>query len=156
MILYHGTNVSFSKIDICQSRLGKDFGVGFYLTPDKHVATRQGERKYSQTGEGAVVVKAYRIDDDCMQHLRVLRFDSYTKEWARFIFTNRQNRTSRQIHDYDVVIGPIADDTVGFQIRRLEDGIITEEQFLEEIRYHRITIQYLFATQAAIDCLREI
>lgn len=156
MILYHGTNTAFDKIDLRQSRLGKDFGTGFYLTPDKNVAIRQGERKYSQTGEGAATVKIYQIAESDVQHLRVLRFEAYTKEWARFIFANRQNKTLIQIHDYDIVIGPIADDTVGFQIRRLEDGIITEEQFLEEIRYHRITIQYLFATQAAINCLKEI
>lgn len=54
------------------------------------------------------------------------------------------------------MIGPIADDTVGFQIRRLEDGIITMEQFLEEIKYHSVTFQYFFATERAILTLKKI
>ena len=46
MILYHGTNADIQQIDLAQSRVGKDFGVGYYLTPDKNVATRQAERKF--------------------------------------------------------------------------------------------------------------
>lgn len=32
MILYHGTNIDFQKIDIRESNPYKDFGQGFYLT----------------------------------------------------------------------------------------------------------------------------
>lgn len=41
----------------------------------------------------------------------------YTIEWAEFILLNRNNNTNIQAHDYDIVIGPIADDTVGLQLR---------------------------------------
>ena len=42
-----------------------------------------------------------------------------------FILANRANGTRAQIHDFDIVHGPIANDDVGFQIRRLLAGIIT-------------------------------
>ena len=48
------------------------------------------------------------------------------------------------------------DDTVGFQIRRFEDGIISMNQFLEEIKYNVVTIQYLFATEKAISTLQPL
>ena len=32
MMLYHGTNVEFDKIDLLKSKPNKDFGRGFYLT----------------------------------------------------------------------------------------------------------------------------
>ena len=51
---------------------------------------------------------------------------------------------------------PIADDVVGYQIRRVEEGIISVEQFLEEIKFHTITIQYLFATPKAINLLQAL
>lgn len=86
--------------------------------------------------------------------LKVLSFDGYSLEWARFVLRNRKNRTWEQLHDYDIVVGPIADDVVGYQIRRVEEGIITEEQFLEEIKYHMVTIQYLFATEKAVKLLQ--
>lgn len=52
MRLYHGTNAEMKAIDLNQSRIGKDFGLGFYLTTDRNVAFRQAERKFVQYGEG--------------------------------------------------------------------------------------------------------
>ena len=154
MKLYHGTNAEILQIDLKESRVGKDFGIGFYLTPDKQVAQRQAERKFEQYGVGEARVYEYTIDDNALQALKVLQFDSYTMEWARFVLMNRKNRTRTQVHNYDIVIGPIADDIIGYQIRRVEEGIITEEQFLEEIKYHTVTIQYMFATDMAIQLLQ--
>ena len=156
MILYHGTNAVINNIDIAQSRVGKDFGLGFYLTPDKQVAHRQAERKFEQFGMGEVLVYKYLVDEEALKTLRVLRFDDYSLDWARFVLSNRRNRSRQQIHEYDIVKGPIADDVVGYQIRRVEEGIISEEQFLEEIKFHTVTIQYLFATQKAINLLQAI
>lgn len=152
MILYHGTNVQFGVIDLSKSRVGKDFGVGFYLTPDEAVAKRQGQRKFVQFGSGKPTVMAYSWEPS--EELKILKFDNYCLEWAEFILANRNNKTRVQAHEYDVVIGPIADDTVGFQIRRVEDGIISMTQFLEEIKYNVVTIQYLFATEKAIKTLK--
>lgn len=154
MKLYHGTNAEILQIDLKESRVGKDFGIGFYLTPDKQVAQRQAERKFEQYGVGEARVYEYTIDDNALQALKVLQFDCYTMEWARFVLMNRKNRTRTQVHNYDIVIGPIADDVIGYQIRRVEEGIITEEQFLEEIKYHTVTIQYMFATDMAIQSLQ--
>ena len=154
MKLYHGTNAEILQIDLKESRVGKDFGIGFYLTPDRQVAQRQAERKFEQYGVGEARVYEYTIDDNALQALKVLQFDCYTMEWARFVLMNRKNRTRTQVHNYDIVIGPIADDVIGYQIRRVEEGIITEEQFLEEIKYHIVTIQYMFATDMAIQLLQ--
>ena len=156
MILYHGTNAIIKNIDIAQSRVGKDFGLGYYLTPDKQVAHRQAERKFEQFGTGEVLVYKYFVDEEALKTLKVLRFDDYSLDWARFVLSNRRNRSRQQIHDYDIVKGTIADDVVGYQIRRVEEGIISEEKFLEEIKFHTVTIQYLFATQKAINLLQTI
>lgn len=150
MILYHGTNTDFQQIRLDMSRVGKDFGFGFYLTTDKQVAARQAERKVLQYGIGAKIVQSYAMDEKQLDGLKVLRFDSYTEEWADFILMNRQNKEHRSLHDYDVVIGPIANDTVGFQIRRYTEGIITKAQFLQEIMYHQVTMQYFFGTERAL------
>lgn len=156
MKLYHGTNINFQNIDLARGRVGKDFGFGFYLTPDKQVAHRQAERKLAQYGEGDIVVKSYDWNENSLFKLNILRFDSYSMEWAEFVMNNRKNKTNIQLHDYDVVIGPIADDTVGFQIRRVDDGIIDMHQFLEEIKYNHITEQYLFATEKSLQTLTSL
>lgn len=154
MTLYHGTNIDFQQILLDKSRVGKDFGYGFYLTSDKQVALRQAERKLRQYGEGSCVVQKYDLDETNLQNLNILRFDSYSEAWADFILLNRQNRQPSSLHNYDIVIGPIADDTVGFQIRRYTEGIITKSQFLDEIKFHQITIQYFFGTERAISLLK--
>ena len=156
MKLYHGTNADIKQIDLAESRVGKDFGLGFYLTPDKDVAQRQAERKFEQYGVGEPKVYEYDFGENDLKAIKVLCFDSYTLEWAQFVLKNRKNRTHIQAHDYDIVIGPIADDVIGYQIRRVEEGIISEKQFLEEIKFHTITIQYLFATEKSIKLLRKI
>ena len=147
MILYHGTNATIQNIDLNQSRVGKDFGL---------VAIRQAARKLEQFGEGEAKVYRYSFDEAETQNLNVLKFEEYTLNWARFVLDNRKNRTRQQIHGYDIVIGPIADDVVGYQIRRVEEGIINEEQFLEEIKFHTITTQYMFATDRAIGLLKAL
>ena len=153
MILYHGTNIDFRQIRLDMSRVGKDFGFGFYLTTDKQVATRQAERKLLQYGIGTRVVQSYSLDEEKLQEFKVLRFDTYSEAWADFILLNRKNKERFSAHDYDIVIGPIANDTVGFQIRRYTEGIITKAQFLEEIKYHQVTMQYFFGTERAISIL---
>lgn len=156
MKLYHGTNVAFAAIDLDEGRVGKDFGVGFYLTPDISIAQRQAERKVRQKNEGSPIIQAYEWDKEKSLELKIVSFSCYSLEWAEFILLNRNNKSRIQAHAYDVVIGPIADDTVGFQIRRLEDGIINMSQFLEEIKYHQVTMQYFFATDKAIKTLQKL
>ena len=59
MILFHGTNTDFQQMRLGMSRVGKDFGYGFYPTTDKQVANRQAERKLLQYGTGAKVVQSF-------------------------------------------------------------------------------------------------
>ena len=88
--------------------------------------------------------------------LSVLRFEGYTREWAEFVLLNRKNRTRTSSHSYDIVIGPIANDTVGYQIRRYIAEIISMEQFIEELKYMKgISFQYFFGTEKAIKHLKK-
>lgn len=64
--------------------------------------------------------------------------------------------TSHPVHSYDIVIGPIADDTVGLQMRRLMQGYIDIERMVEELRFHKPAIQYFFGTEKAISYLKRI
>lgn len=158
MILYHGSNIEINEIDLSISKVGKDFGCGFYLSPDRGQAQRIAEKKVNITKKGTPCITTYKIDDSIINGdtLRVIRFDRYSKEWAEFISMNRQNRTRQQAHDYDIVIGPIADDDIGLQMRRLTDGYIDIQQFLDNLKYKTVTIQYFFGTNEAITQLQKI
>ena len=158
MILYHGSNVDVESIDLGRSSVGKDFGCGFYLTASREQAERMGRRKARLYG-GEMVVSTFEFDEKAAREagLNIKVFESYSKEWADFILANRKNDTRTQIHDFDIVHGPIANDDVGFQIRRLLAGIITLETFLEELKYKEgITYQYFFATERSIQFLKKL
>jgi hypothetical protein len=157
MILYHGSNVKISKIDLSKSKRGKDFGVGFYLSPIREQAEELSIRKTEQIQWGIPTVSSFRLDESQLWELKVLKFTEYTKDWAEFVLMNRRNTSDVQAHEFDVVIGPIADDAVGTQIRRYTSGLIDMDRFLQELKFMKgITFQYFFATERAIQLLKPI
>ena len=156
--LYHGSTVDIDCIDLQKSRPNKDFGRGFYLSADRQQAWRMGEFKALTEG-GAPVMNTYLFDETVLTsgELRVLTFEGYTREWAEFIFLNRNNRSTKPAHDYDIVYGPIANDRVGVQIGKYEAGDITLDQFLENLQYMKgVTFQYFFGTERALVKLSKI
>lgn len=57
-------------------------------------------------------------------------------------------------YEDDFVYGPIADDKVGFQLRRYKDEVIDKAELLEKLKYmNGITFQYFFGSDAAIKYL---
>ena len=158
MILYHGSNVDIESIDLSRSSVGKDFGCGFYLTASKEQAERMGKRRARLYG-GEMVVSSFEFDEKAAREagMNIKVFESYSEEWADFILANRKNDSRTQIHDFDIVHGPIANDDVGYQIRRLLAGLITIETFLNELKFKEgITYQYFFATERSVQFLKKL
>lgn len=158
MILFHGSNVPIEIIDLSKSRPGKDFGRGFYLSEDKEQAIEMAESKVAFLG-GEPIVTSFEFDESFLSsnNLKVKLFDSYTEEWARFVYDNRENFTDKPIHQYDIIYGPIANDRVGAQIRNFKNGNIDIEELINRIKYLKgITFQYFFGTEAAIKTLHKL
>ena len=89
------------------------------------------------------VVLEYEISEEAWDSLRVLRFENYSEEWAKFILLNRNNPSDQPVHDYDVVIGPIADDRVGVQLWKYENHSIDLPTLVRNLQYMKgVTIQY--------------
>ena len=89
--------------------------------------------------------------------LKVKTYDGYSREWAEFIFSNRDTDSAVNIHNYDIVYGPIANDKVGGQMFNLREGYIDIDEFMRRLHYMKgITFQYAFCTQRAIDKLQKI
>lgn len=157
MTLYHGTNAKFETIDLSFSKPNKDFGRGFYLSADKEQAMEMAKAKVDQFESGTPTVMAYEMDEPRMDELKVLRFDAYSEEWAKFILLNRNNTSGKPAHDYDIVIGPIANDRVGVQLWRYETQAIDLPTLVRNLQYMKgVTIQYYFGTERAIKLLRRL
>lgn len=154
MKLYHGSNIEVDVVDLTKSKRYKDFGQAFYLSAEREQARKMAEAKVVQFG-GEEFISIFEFDEAYLASdaLNVRVFTEYSKEWAEFVFNNRDENQSF-VHSYDIVYGPIADDYIGLQIRDFKRNNISFEQFLHNIKYHKgITFQYAFCTQKGVDLL---
>ncbi len=157
--LYHGSNVVIDDIDLSRSKRGKDFGQGFYLNPDPKQAMTMAVRTTRILGEGEPVLSCFEFNEELAieSGLNLKIFPDYSEEWAEFVVMNRKNNTETPVHPYDIVIGPIADDTVGLQIRRYLMNYLSVSKLIEELKYQGDrAIQYYFGTKRAVELLKPV
>ena len=105
---------------------------------------------------GEPIVTKFEFNDLLLQSsdLRIKTFADYSEEWADFVFANREGH---EVEQYDIVYGPIANDKVGLQIRKLKDGSIDKAEFLNRLKYMKgITYQYYFGTEKSIQYLSKL
>lgn len=157
MRLYHGTNIEFTKIDFNQCRPNKDFGRGFYLTDIKQQALDMAIRRTKFSECGSPIVQEYEFDESLLtsKELKVKIFEGVSIEWAQFILSNRKAK-GKKVHNYDIVIGPVADDSVVYQINIYMLQIITIEELVKRLEYKKLNSQYFFGTEKAISKLKRI
>ncbi len=156
MTLYHGTNADIGAIDLTRGLRHKDFGKGFYLTPDRTTAVRMAQKKARLFGGTATLI-TYDMDDAALRSgLNVKIFpEKACVEWLVFVDANRDRKTVSPIHDYDIVIGPIADDGVVLQLTNFREGIYTPEQAAAQLQDKYLDQQYYFGTEQALRFLRK-
>ena len=157
MKLYHGTNADIDVIDLTRGLRYKDFGKGFYLTPDKTTAIRMAQKKARLFGGSALLI-TYELDESFQQsNLKIKTFpEKACVEWLLFVDANRDRKHIEPIHDYDIVIGPIADDGVVLQLTNFREGIYSPEQAAEQLQDKYLDQQYYFGTESALCFLRKL
>jgi len=157
MRLLHGSNIEIKQPDLrkCQSR--NDFGRGFYLTPQWQRAYLMAKRRASRDGGEKVVTPFLFYLDQAKEHgLKVKEFKGFSAAWSKFIILNRSE--DNFTHDYDVVIGPVADAFVDKEIERhkqkygihyLDTAALLD--FAERVsQFGCKYIQYCFCTEKAL------
>ena len=143
MIVYHGSQVAVQKPEIRKSVHNRDFGFGFYCTVMEAQAIRWAVRF---TGEGKISEFDYVPDSS----LAKLTFPKMTEEWLDFIADCRRGIP----HDYDIVEGPMANDTIFNYVQDFVDGKITRAAFWELAKFKHPTHQICFNTQRGLATLK--
>lgn len=141
MTVYHGGYQPVEKPEIRKGRNTKDFGTGFYCMIIKEQAERWARRYKTK------IVSIY--DVKAFSDLKVKEFKEMTEEWLDFIISCRSGKE----HDYDIVIGAMADDQVYNYISDYMEGTITREQFWVLARFKYPTHQIVFCTEKALKYL---
>lgn len=155
MRLYHGSNTKIEQIDLAKCKPYKDFGQGFYLTEIKEQAEQMARRTATIYG-GDPIMTEFEFDESALDDLSVKRFENPSEEWALFVMANRSRENPHPIHSFDIVVGPVADDTIATLFRNFDDGIIDLQMLVNGLRYKKISSQYFFHTESAIHYLRSL
>lgn len=122
MVLYHTGYQEIRVPDIRHGRINADFGQGFYMTADEEFARRWArERQDAQT-----IVNVYDLD---LTGLCVRRFERDEK-WFDYIFRNRAARPDL-LTEADVIIGPIANDTIFDTFGIITSGLLPAEKAMK-------------------------
>ena len=157
--LYHGSNVAIDAIDLSKGMKDKDFGKGFYLTDIRSQAEEMAKRRTRIVGFGTPIITEFSFDDSLLNsdELNVKIFpDEPTVEWAKFIDANRHSSKTGFTHNYDIIVGPVADDGVAFQLERFHEQLIDDETLARELTYKKLNRQYFFGTEKAISKLKKL
>lgn len=143
MELYHGSGAIVEFPEIRKTKYTKDFSWGFYCTKSYEQAHRWAERRHDN---GIVNVYSYTVNET----LKILKFEQMTDEWLDFIAECRTGK----IHDYDIVEGPMADDTIWNFVNEYLSGNISRSVFWEYAKFKHPTHQMSFHSLKALDCLK--
>ena len=141
--LYHGSNQLVDEPEIRIARYNKDFYYGFYCTLIKEQAIKWATR-YQSTG----YLNEYSYTEN--PELKIKKFETMTEEWLDFIADCRLGKA----HDYDIVEGPMANDTIFNYVQDFIDGNISRAAFWELAKFKKPTHQISFHTARALTTLK--
>ena len=143
IFVYHGSNQLVEMPEIRIAKFNKDFYFGFYCT----IMRNQAERWATRFDEhGYVNIYEYQPNPD----YKVLKFEKMTEEWLDFIVACRSGKS----HDYDIVEGPMADDTIYNYVQGFIDGKYSREMFWSLAKFKHPTHQISFHTARALTTLK--
>ncbi|NFG42566.1 DUF3990 domain-containing protein [Clostridium botulinum] len=138
-IIYHGNYRKIEFPEIRKQRFTKDFSLGFYCTEIKEQAEKWSS-KFNTS-----IINLYELRD--FESLNIKEFNEYNEEWLDFVVGCRSGDT----HNYDVVIGPMADDTIYDYIDAYTQGQMNKQKFFELMKFKYPTNQISFHTIKALD-----
>lgn len=152
MILFHGSNMTVEEPKIVVSNRTLDFGAAFYTTSNLNQAINWSRLKTKRTGIGCSVVSMYEFDEHLVANLSILHFEAASYKWLDFVVRNRKGERSET--KYDIVIGPVANDSTMRVINDYMAGNISEEIALMLLKPQALSDQYAFLTTSGLSTLK--
>ena len=151
MILYHGSDVAVREPILLKIQRDLDFGKGFYTTSDLDQACKWAKRTAMRLKLQKSYVSVYKMDDEKLLSLRVLRFDKANEDWLRFVAANRKGTIATD--QWDLICGPVANDQTMPVIDLFLDGMYDEKEAIKRLLPQKLKDQYTFKTWKAIETL---
>ena len=154
MICYHGSDTIVDTPRILEAKRPLDFGGGFYATTSEAQAKSWAIKVAYRNNNNHKCVNRYEFDlEKAKSELTVIHFQIADEKWLDFIC---DNRSGKYTGDYDIVIGPVADDKVYRIVVEYENGDLDKETALKNLKTESLCDQILFHTEKALKCLKYI
>jgi len=152
MILFHGSNVTVKQPELRAGLRSMDFGPGFYTTSCKEQASHWARSVTRRRRMGCAIVNVYSFEQTQMQELLVLQFERASEDWLEFVVSNRKNMNYSL--PYDLVIGPIANDSTLQVIDDYMEGRYTKNEAINHLLPQNLKDQYAFLTCRSLQLLQ--
>ena len=152
MIIYHGSLEIVEQSQIFEANRSLDFGTGFYTTSSLQQALRWVKLRMEQNNVSKGYINIYEYS--YKKGLNIRRFQSANEAWVNFVHANRT--IPGYNHDYDIVIGPVANDNVYLSFNLYEAGIISKRELIRRLKTYKLVDQLLFHTEKSLETLEYI
>ena len=152
MKLYHGSTVAVRKPSLRPGRQNADFGKGFYTTSNPEQAERWAHIKQERENAPRAVVSVYEFDEALLDSpdWNIRQFTGADEAWLFFVTGCRKSRG----HDYDLVLGPVANDKVFTTVNLFESGVLSAEAAILQLKAYKTYDQLSFHTRKVISQLK--
>ena len=151
MVLFHGSNIVVREPKILKSQRYLDFGAGFYMTSDFEQARKWAVRTAARREEGVATISVFELSDDYVDRVKVRTFARPDRDWLRYITVHRTGNPPAD--DYDIVVGPVANDQAIRTVNNYLKGYFPEEVAIKLLLPQKLKDQYLFRTEKALSLL---
>jgi len=101
------------------------------------------------------VVNQYEWDEVVAREVLNLKaFQGPSMEWLDMVLECRSNILFK--HEYDIVIGNIANDNVGETVSYVLQGIMRREDAINRLKFEKINNQIAFCTEKSLSSLKYV
>jgi hypothetical protein len=158
MTLYHGSDQIIKTPELRHSIRTLDFGSGFYTTTNKEQAIGFAVKVYDRTirtgnTPQGKFVSIYEADYEAMQkELDILHFETADEEWFDFVIANMRNKKKKK--KYDVIYGPVANDTIYRTLIAFETGELSKAETIARLKVRQLFDQMTFASERSLSFLK--
>ena len=156
MIVYHGSNMVVDHPSLVRQNRTLECGYGFYTTFNKDQAVNFAEKVTARRETGIPCVSMYETAEleELKNKYKLLFFSEPNEDWLDFVFANRNG--SYEGISYDIIFGPVANDTIYRTFIAYEEGILTKDETIARLKVKKLYNQMTFTTASSLKELKYI
>ena len=151
MKLYHGSDLLVEFPKIMQPVRALDFGTGFYTTTNKEQARNFAEKVQNRNNSTSRHISIYKLNFELLKKQKILLFDKPNKKWLDFVSANRNEVYTGKT--YDIIYGPVANDTIFKVFIAYQNGTLSERETLKRLKIRPLYNQLVFTNEESLKCL---